>query len=283
MSTTFIVQIEADGKWKAVYRGNDPDKATESYHAASDRVGSQKVRCLKSDGEKDDGTTRWVLVKVPTVSSSVPANNDDDDFNIMRDWFGTPFKAAGTVLFFAFTAYLVIELFSGDKPNSNPPAKTKSTTISKPKPPATKRITKPSLPLLESQLETYLKAGGPIDLNSVEGMRQVSAYMNIVTPQFGGSIFGSVGGEIEALNSTTVESGTINFNGRRLPAGFVQTTARIVNRSAGKRFSVCVRMGGAIDKSFQVIRTIAFFSCDSNTATHSEWIQKNRYVKQRQD
>lgn len=275
---TFIVQIETAGKWKAVYRGVDPNMAVESHRAALSEVGADKVRCLKSDGVKEDGTPKWVLVKVPVASPE--ASDNEDDFNILRDWFGTPLKAAGTIIFFAFCLYVVVGLFSSDDPKLDRPDPQTATTATPKAPTKPKAPPKPRIPALEKQLEGYLRAGGPTDLNSVEGMRQVSAYMNIVASQFDGGIFGSVGAEVESIKTTTVEKGAIQFNGRSLPAGLVQATAKVVNRSAGKRFSVCVRMGGAVDESFQVIRSIAFFSCQGNDVALSEWTAKKQYQKQ---
>ena len=65
MGTTFIVQIKTEDKWKAVYKGPDATKATASHHIATDQVGNDKVRVLKSNGTNDDGTTRWELAEIP--------------------------------------------------------------------------------------------------------------------------------------------------------------------------------------------------------------------------
>ena len=266
-------------------QGNDPDKAVNNYRVAVGEVGADKVRCIKSDGEKDDGTTKWALVKVPPDTRGT--TEDDDDFDIMRDWFGTPFKAAGTMIFFAFALYVVVELFSSDEAEPKRREKSQTVEVSKPKTPARPKAivrpkisVRPRLPELETQLESYMREGGPTNMNSVEGMNEMSAYMTIVGPQLEGGRFGSEGAEIETLKTTTVEKGTIRFNGRNLPAGIVPANAQAINRAAGKRFGVCLRMGGAVDKSFQVVRSIAFFDCQGSAAALSEWANKIKYMKQ---
>ena len=65
METTFIVQIKAEDKWKAVYKGPDATKAAASHHIATEQAGNDKVRVLKSNGTKDDGTTHWIAVEMP--------------------------------------------------------------------------------------------------------------------------------------------------------------------------------------------------------------------------
>jgi hypothetical protein len=77
MGSKFIVQIEEDEAWQAVYKGDDPEEAQRQYHEAKSKAGEDKVRCIKAVGTKEDGRTKWALVRVP-----------DEPINLQKGLYG---------------------------------------------------------------------------------------------------------------------------------------------------------------------------------------------------
>jgi hypothetical protein len=71
--------------------------------------------------------------------------------------------------------------------------------------------------------------------------------------------------EFESLSVQTAEQGTINFNGRRIPAIIAKVNIASVNRGAGTRTSGCMLVMEAKDGDFQVYRAINVANCDGSS------------------
>lgn len=77
MGVKFIIQVKTGGKWKAVHKGDDPDKAVASYRISFNEVGGDNVRALEADGTKEDGTTKWIIAEIPDQEIEPDEVEDD--------------------------------------------------------------------------------------------------------------------------------------------------------------------------------------------------------------
>ena len=76
--------------------------------------------------------------------------------------------------------------------------------------------------------------------------------------------------EFESVDVETVTAGTINFNGKRLPAAIIKTNITYVNRAAGTRKTLCYFFYQADDDEFQMHRSLALTKCDGSKLSAAE-------------
>jgi hypothetical protein len=76
--------------------------------------------------------------------------------------------------------------------------------------------------------------------------------------------------EFESLSVATSEDGTVNFNGRRVPAIIAKVNITSVNRDAGTRTNGCILVMEAKDDDFQVYRDINVTNCNGTLDTQGD-------------
>ena len=95
-----------------------------------------------------------------------------------------------------------------------------------------------------------------------------------------GSIAVSAGPGFEPLidtrSVTSHESGTVLFNGRRLPAIIIRVRMEAVNRAEGKHGAACLFFAGVLDREFKVWRGMVSGDVDHNGSLG--WSQGNGLI-----
>lgn len=262
MGIKFIIQVKKENKWKAVHKGEDPDKAAASYRVSSDEVGCDNVRALKSDGTKDDGTTKWIVAEIPEEPEPEPepepeTTSDIGDINKGGHWRRTlTYCVIAVIGLYQFTTWIL------DNADGDPTQDTKSAQSSP------KQVTR--LRRMESHLEAIVKAGGPTDILNAAGYLAAMKGQNMKI---------LYGGKLQSQNLKTLKIGTILFKGRPLPAGLVESNATIVNAQLGEKGQICIRLAGAIDKEFDVYRFLTYLPCIDTKNKYSKWVAERKFTQ----
>ena len=99
---------------------------------------------------------------------------------------------------------------------------------------------------------------------------------NVLPPPYGG------GWEFESLSAETVETGTVQFKDRRLPAAIAKLTLTFVQRVEGTRRTECILVPQADDDEYQVERYLIGTHCDGSRVmddgmSMDEWKSKSDF------
>jgi hypothetical protein len=90
----------------------------------------------------------------------------------------------------------------------------------------------------------------------------------------------AAGWELEDTNPVveSITNGTIQFQGRVLPAGQIRARFHFVNRQKGERKTKFVALAAGDDREFDMWRSLSLFDAESEAASGvAEWKTKNHF------